>query len=464
MAFSDKKGITVASGFKLQAGALLDAREVVDTIKDRDELVTINAACAGLKVFVTATKTLYVYDGTAWVELSKGAAYVHPTTAGNKHIPAGGKAGQILRWSADGTAQWGDDTDTTYEKATTTADGLLSKEDKVKLNGIAAGAEVNVQADWNETDESSDAFIKNKPATMKANGGNADTVNGLTVETAVPKGAVFTDTTYGIATAETAGLVKSGGDVTVQADGTLKVNEGAAKTTIENVTGLQDALDKKVETSLVGAKNGVAQLDATGKVPAAQLPSYVDDVVDCYVSAGKFYQEEEHTTEIAGETGKIYVDLKTLKTYRWSGTAAVEISASLALGETESTAYRGDRGKIAYDHSQAAHAPANAERNIVVGVKKNGVAVEVAEDRTVDITVPTKVSELANDSKFITAAANVASATKLETARNFSIKGGVTAAAVAFDGTDAVELNVTNVSASVLSIPKGDTLVLDGNF
>ena len=299
---------------------------------------------------------------------------------------------------------------------------------------------------------------------MAANGGNADTVNGLTVKTAVPENAVFTDTTYDIATAETAGLVKSGGDVTVQADGTLKVNEGAAKTTIENVTGLQDALDKKVETSLVGAKNGVAQLDATGKVPAAQLPSYVDDVVDCYVDAGKFYQEEDHTTEIAGETGKIYVDLKTLKTYRWSGTAAVEISASLALGETASTAYRGDRGKIAYDHSQAAHAPANAERNIVVGVKKNGVAVEVAEDRTVDITVPTKVSELANDSKFITAAANVASATKLETARNFSIKGGVTAAAVAFDGTEAVELDVTNVSTSLLSIPKGDTLVLNGNF
>ena len=85
-------------------------------------------------------------------------------------------------------------------------------------------------------------------------------------------------------------------------------------------------------------------------------------------------------------------------------------------------------------------------------------------DRTVDITVPTKVSELTNDSKYITAAANVASATKLETARNFSIKGGVTAAAVAFDGTEAVELDVTNVSTSVLSIPKGDTLVLNGNF
>lgn len=464
MAFADKKGIAVASGFKLQAKALLDTREVVASIAERDELVTINAATAGLKVFVTANKTLYVYDGSAWVELSKGAAYVHPTTSGYKHIPAGGKAGQILRYKADGEAQWGDDKDTTYVDATTTAHGLMSVDDKKKLNGIAAGAEVNVQADWNVTDTTSDAYIKNKPATMKANGGNADTVNGLTVETAVPKGAVFTDTKYGIATSTVAGLIKSGGDVTVQSNGTIKVNEGAAKTTIANVTGLQAALNKKVETSLVGAKNGIAQLDATGKVPAAQLPSYVDDVIDCYVSGGKFYQDAAHATEITGETGKIYVDLATLKTYRWSGTAAVEISASLALGETASTAYRGDRGKIAYDHSQAAHAPSNAERNIIVGIKKNGTAVTAGSDRTVNITVPTKVSELTNDSKFIDATANVASATKLQTARNFSISGGATAAAVAFNGTANVALNVTSVSTSVLAVPSGDSLVLNGNF
>lgn len=58
------------------------------------------------------------------------------------------------------------------------------------------------------------------------------------------------------------------------------------------------------------------------------------------------------------------MDLATNKTYRWSGTALVEISASLALGETEATAYRGDRGKIAYDHSQTTHAPSNAQKNV----------------------------------------------------------------------------------------------------
>lgn len=113
-----------------------------------------------------------------------------------------------------------------------------------------------------------------------------------------------------------------------------------------------------------GAANGVAELDATGKVPAGQLPGFVDDVIEGYLSGGKLYKEEAHTTEIAGEAGKIYVDIHTEKTYRWSGTAFRVISETIALGETSTTAYRGDRGKIAYDHSQAAHAPANAEQNV----------------------------------------------------------------------------------------------------
>ena len=89
------------------------------------------------------------------------------------------------------------------------------------------------------------------------------------------------------------------------------------------------------------ANIGAAELDANGKVPSSQLPSYVDDVLE-YASESAF--------PATGETGKIYVDLSTNLTYRWSGTAYVEISPSLALGETSSTAYRGDRGADAYAH------------------------------------------------------------------------------------------------------------------
>ena len=83
--------------------------------------------------------------------------------------------------------------------------------------------------------------------------------------------------------------------------------------------------------------------------------SYVDDVLEFDNQAG---------FPKTGESGKIYVAKDTNKTYRWSGSAYAEISASLALGETASTAFAGDKGKKAYDHSQAAHAPANAEANV----------------------------------------------------------------------------------------------------
>jgi len=104
------------------------------------------------------------------------------------------------------------------------------------------------------------------------------------------------------------------------------------------------ALAGKLDASQKGVAGGVAELDSGGKVPSAQLPSYVDDVVE-YASASAF--------PATGETGKIYVDTTTNKTYRWSGSGYVEISPSLALGETSSTAYRGDRGKAAYDHAAA---------------------------------------------------------------------------------------------------------------
>lgn len=95
-------------------------------------------------------------------------------------------------------------------------------------------------------------------------------------------------------------------------------------------------------SGLKGTANGVAQLDSNGLVPTSQLPSYVDDVLE-YDKLINF--------PVTGQTGKIYVDTTTNKTYRWSGTTYVEISASLALGTTSQTAYRGDYGNTAYTHA-----------------------------------------------------------------------------------------------------------------
>lgn len=92
--------------------------------------------------------------------------------------------------------------------------------------------------------------------------------------------------------------------------------------------------------STKGQPGGLAELDSTGKVPAAQLPSYVDDVLE-FSTKAQFPQ--------TGETGKIYVAKDTNLTYRWTGTQYLEISQSLALGETSSTAYPGDKGKANRD-------------------------------------------------------------------------------------------------------------------
>lgn len=119
---------------------------------------------------------------------------------------------------------------------------------------------------------------------------------------------------------------------------------------------LEDALQKEIEDrkagdttitnslnafiSTKGQPSGLAELDSTGKVPAAQLPSYVDDVLE-FSTKAQFPQ--------IGETGKIYVSKDTNLTYRWTGTQYLEISQSLALGETPSTAYPGDKGKVNRD-------------------------------------------------------------------------------------------------------------------
>lgn len=105
----------------------------------------------------------------------------------------------------------------------------------------------------------------------------------------------------------------------------------------------------------VGSSNGIAPLDGNAKIPAAYLPSYVDDVIE--------YSNKE-TFPIQGESGKIYVACDTNLTYRWSGTTFIEISKSLGLGETETTAYSGAKGKKNANDIAAHKADTNNPHNV----------------------------------------------------------------------------------------------------
>lgn len=192
-------------------------------------------------------------------------------------------------------------TDTTYVDATTSTSGLMSATDKTKLDGVATGAQANTIE------------------TVKVNSSALTPDTSKAIDIKVP--TVLSDL----------------------ADDIGFVDKSNFENEIENVRA---EIALKLDASLKGAANGVAELDANGKVLTSQLPSFVDDVIEA---------ENFAVLPNEGETGKIYVTLDDNKTYRWSGSAYVEISASLALGETDSTAYRGDRGKIAYDHATDAN-------------------------------------------------------------------------------------------------------------
>lgn len=202
------------------------------------------------------------------------------------------------------------------------------------------------------------------------------TVTSYSVQKSVPSDAKFTDTTYSAGT----GISISGTTIansgvravtTGTSDGTISVNtngttanvsvKGLGSAAYKNITtsvsntdttandpvtsgGVANALTKYLKTetaestyvksSTIGIENGVASLNENGQVPSSQLPSYVDDVIEGYYldygGSKQFFKENSATTTnlIAPEAGKIYVDLSTNKTYRYSGSTYIEISST----------------------------------------------------------------------------------------------------------------------------------------
>lgn len=276
----------------------------------------------------------------------------------------------------------------TIPTATSTTNGVMSSADKSKLDGIESGAQKNTitgvkggsestyrtgninitktNIGLGNVDNTSDANKPISTAQQTALDKKVDKVPG--------KGLSTNDYTTedknklsGIA----AGATANEGTITgIKMNGVSKgtsgiVDLGTVITSHQDISG-------KLNVSLKGAANGLAELDSNGKVPSSQLPSYVDDVLE-YSSKSVF--------PTTGESGKIYIDTTTNLSYRWGGTTYVEISPSLALGETSSTAYRGDRGKTAYDHSQSTHARTDAtkvEKSSTNGnIKINGTETTV---------------------------------------------------------------------------------------
>lgn len=192
-------------------------------------------------------------------------------------------------------------------------------------------------------------------ATEVQNRKSADTALDTKLTTAINK--EVTDRTN----ADTALGTRIDQEVTARtnADATLKTE------LTRNIQGVQDALDEFIATK--AQANGLASLDENGKVPANQLPSYVDDVIDVYATYDKsptgelsniaLFENPDHTRTIVGEAGKIYQNVtegEPTYQFRWTGTTwAPIVSGGVVIGEITGTAYDGAKGKTTTDNLNA---------------------------------------------------------------------------------------------------------------
>ena len=298
----------------------------------------------------SAVEALSLAQGELAVALDTGNVYVG-TTSGNVHInPKGGTADTAAKLSTprafsisgDGTAQ------------AVNFDGTANVELQLVLANIAsltAGTYTKVTVDakgrvtTGATLEVSD--IPNIPSTKVTGLGTAATANTGTAQGNVP-------------------VVQADGKLLASLLPDLSGTYVPVTTTINgkplsaNVTlGAGDV--GAIPASQKGVSGGVATLGEDGLIPSAQLPSYVDDVVETYVVGQTPYAADWLSTTSGGaaltpESGKIYLVISEgeyqNQEFRWGGTQYAQISKSLALGETSSTAFPGNLGKIAYDHSQ----------------------------------------------------------------------------------------------------------------
>lgn len=137
---------------------------------------------------------------------------------------------------------------------------------------------------------------------------------------------------------------------------------GAINELKAQILGVQNNQANYIPKSEKGAPGGVAELDASGLIPAAQLPSFVDDVLEGFYVSPTVFRDEQGNAYIP-TAGKVYVDISTGNnkgSWRWSGTQYSKVETDgLVLGITSTTAGRGDWTKAAYDHISDQNNPHN---------------------------------------------------------------------------------------------------------
>lgn len=267
----------------------------------------------------------------------------------------------------------------------------------------------------------------------------------VTIAAQVDRGLSIVSDKIGHSNSVTAGTASEGGSTrTLAFGGTFNVpsvtydarghisGKSSVKLTMPATPSASDV--GAIAATAKGVANGVAELDANGKVPSSQLPSYVDDILE-FSSIDNF--------PTTGETGKIYLDLETDLAWRWSGSAYVEISPSLALGTTSSTAFAGDKGQVAYTHAVTNKGIAKSSGLYKITTNSEGhvtAATAVAKADITGLGIP------AQDTTYSAGTGISISNTTITNSGVRSISSGST------DGTISVNTNGTTTNVAVTGL------------
>ena len=289
----------------------------------RDKEPNIKALTAKNKVLDGA---LYVATdtGTLWMGISSSSLIQIKDNINTNTTYNLTKSGSTITLrGSDGSTFNVTDSNTVYGNATASAAGLMSAADKAKLDGVAAGSNhVTVDAELSTTSTNP---VQNK-VIKSALDGKSNT------------GHTHDDRYY------------TKMEVNTKLDGKSNTGHKHVKADITDFPTSMPASDvyswakaaSKPSYTIGEVSGNLAASRISGTISAANLPSYVDDVLE-YASLSKF--------PTTGESGKIYTALDTNKIYRWSGSAYVVISETVALGTTHSSAGYGDESRAAYNHS-----------------------------------------------------------------------------------------------------------------
>lgn len=291
----------------------------------------------GLFYFNTTDNTLYVYNGTTWKDAL-----------------------------TDGVANYNslNNTPITNLSSNTT----LSSAGIYKI--VGGGVTVTVNSTAVTGDETLIIYDGTDATIIKASEVYR-ILNGGTVKNYVEANAAITGATKPKISYDNKGLVTGGSDLAAE--------------------DIPDLSSLYIAATLKGANNGVAELGADGKVPSTQLPSYVDDVIEGYYYNNKFYKESTHTTEITGESGKIYVDLVTNKSYRWSGTTYTEIAQANIHKYTETITGDGTTTSFSISHGLNSR---DVLVNVYDATTYEDVVVNIARTSTSSLTIDFAVAPI----------------------------------------------------------------------